>query len=132
MAEEKKNVEQQASEEVEKNKDVEAINRIIRGKNDVFEKTYNLAEIGREFTIKVKAPNAIEQAKIHAKTSLYFDGLGRFMSDSLIRAYTALATIRVCGIEVPDFLQNDEDIYNMNILILIGEDITEWLDSFRY
>lgn len=132
MAEEKDNIQQEATQEVEQSKDVEAINRILKGKNDVFEKHYKMDEIGKEFTVKIKAPNALEQAKIHAKTALYFDGLGRFMTESIMLAYTTLSTLRICGVEVPDFLKDDEDIYNMNLLIVIGEDYSEWLDSFRY
>lgn len=127
-----KNLNDLSQEEVDRNKDTEAINRVLTGKNDVFEKHYKIDELGLEFDIKIKHPNALEQAKIHAKTALYFDGLGRFMSDYLMLAYTTLATLRVTGIDVPDFLKNDEEIYNMNILVVIGEDYRDWLDTFQF
>ena len=132
MVDKEKDLQATSAEEVEESKDTEAINRVLAGKNDIFKKHYKLDELGLEFDIELKHPNALEQAKIHAKTALYFDGLGRFMTDSIILAYTTLATLRVCGTKVPDFLQNDEDIYNMNLLVMIGEDYRDWLDTFRY
>jgi len=132
MVDKEKDMQAVTAEEVETSKDTEAINRVLVGKNDLFKKHYKIDELGLEFDIEIKHPNALEQAKIHAKTALYFDGLGRFMADSIILAYTTLATLRVCGKKVPDFLANDEDIYNMNLLVMIGEDYRDWLDSFRY
>lgn len=133
MSEKDKKVDigQEAVDNVEEAKEVETINRVIAGENDVFEKDYKFKELGLEFTIKIKYPNALEQGKIHAQTALYFDGLSRFMPENIMLAYTTLASLRVCGIDVPEFLQNDEEIYNINILAVIGKDYVDWLNSFR-
>ncbi len=130
--EKEKDLQTTSDEVVNQNKDVEAINRVLAGKNDIFKKHYKVDELGLEFDITIKHPNALEQAKIHAKTALYFDGLGRFMTDGIHLAYTTLATLRVVGRDVPEFLANDEEIYNMNILVMIGEDYRDWLESFRF
>lgn len=134
MAEDKKKVDlnQEAQDNLDNAKEVETINRVIAGQNDIFKKEYKFDELGLEFTIKIKYPNALEQGKIHAQTALYFDGLSRFMPENLMLAYTTLSSLRVCGIDIPDFLKNDEDIYNINILMVIGKDYGDWLDSFRY
>lgn len=108
------------------------LDRIIPGVNNVFSKHYNLEEYGLEFDIKIKAPNIIENGKIQARREAYLEGMGLAVSNFVFQCYQTLATIRVCGIEVPDVLAKDEDIYNLFILGVIGKDFGEWLNSFRY
>lgn len=125
-----KNPQEREAERRQEQKKV--IDRIIRGVNDTFEKDYDLEDLGLKFTIKIKAPNALEIGKIQARTSAYLGGMGNYVSEYILVAYQALATLRTTGIEIPDFLKNDEDIYNLDILYQIGRDFQQWLNSFRY
>lgn len=121
-------------EEREFEKQVEqkqTIDRIIRGVNDTFSKDYDFKDLGLKFTIKIKAPNAIEIGKVQARMMAYLQGMSNYASDYFITVYHALALLRVTGIDVPKELANDEDIYNLDILYTIGVDFKQWLDRFR-
>ena len=108
------------------------LDRIIPGVNDVFSKHYNLKEYGLEFDIKIKAPNIIENGKIQARREAYLEGMGMAVSNFIFQSYQMLATIRVCGVEVPEVLADDKKIYNLYVLGVIAKDYGEWLNSFRY
>ncbi|AHZ10113.1 hypothetical protein [Bacillus phage Hakuna] len=107
------------------------IDRIMRGKNDMFIKHYNLPEYNIEFTVHIQAPNAIESGKIQAKTARYLDGMNLYSSQYYVVVYQTLAILRICGRELPEYLEKDENIYNLDILYLIGVDFAEWLSTFR-
>jgi hypothetical protein len=109
----------------------QVIDRIVRGVNDVFEKDYTFEDLGLKFTVKVKAPNALEIGKIQARMSAYLGGMNNYASEYMIVAYQMLATLRVTGLEVPKELQKDEEIYNLDILYVMGRDFKQWLDNFR-
>lgn len=113
-------------------KDKADLEVIIRGVNNVWRRHYSFKEMGIDFTIAIHAPSILEQGKINALREQYLQGSGSFAPSSLFVAFQTLATIRVCGEEVPDFLKSDEDIYAVHILQKIGYDFSEWLDSFRY
>ncbi len=118
--------------ELEKKAEERAVvDRIIRGVNDTFVKDYDLPEYDMKFTIKIKAPNAIDSGKIHARASAYLSGMNNYASDYLLTVYQTLAAIRVNGVEVPEVLAKDEDIYNLDVLYVIGRDYAEWLGTFR-
>lgn len=108
------------------------LDRIIRGVNDTFYKEYEFKEYGLSFNISIKAPNAIEQGKIQARREAYLEGMGMAVSPFMFQAFQMLATIRVCGVDVPKALEKDEEIYNLQVLYLIAQDYIGWLDSFRY
>jgi hypothetical protein len=108
-----------------------AIDRIIRGVNDTFIKDYDFEDLGLKFTIKIKAPNALEIGRIQAKMSAYLGGMNNYASDYMITVYQTLAALRVVGTEIPKELEKDEDIYNLDIIYQIGIDFQEWLNSFR-
>ncbi|AGY48488.1 tail assembly chaperone [Bacillus phage Spock] len=109
----------------------EVVDRIIRGKNDVFRKEYDLPEFDLKFTVAIKAPNAIEVGKIQAMTAGYLSGMNTYMSQYYLVVYQTLASLRVCGKEVPKCLEKDEDIYNLDILYAIGVDFSAWMQTFR-
>lgn len=122
-----------AQKEEKAKEEREVITRVIAGKNDMFEKHYKFEELGDlEFDIKIKFPNIIEQAKIQAQTERYFDGLGSLMPPRAQEAYRMLATMRVCGKKVPEFLEEDDQIYNIYLFNVIGDDFRNWMNSFRY
>ena len=74
----------------------------------------------------------IEQGKVHALRESYLGGVGTALSQQTYMAFYMLATLRICGEEIPRFLENDENIYAADILYIMGMDFVEWLDSFRY
>lgn len=129
------NVQQEETPEEKEQKQREeerkVIDRIIRGVNDTFEKDYNFEDLGLKFTIKIKAPNALEIGKIQARLASYLGGMNNYVSEYMLVVYQTLATIRTVGVEIPEFLQKDEEIYNLDILYVIGRDFQQWLNNFR-
>lgn len=111
--------------------EINLIDRVIRGVNDTFVKEYNFTEWKLKFTVKIKAPNAIDQGKIQALRESYLNGMGMSVSTFIYQVYQTLATIRICGFDLPKELEKDEDIYNLNILYIIGQDFNKWLATFR-
>lgn len=118
-------------QEVERRETKKVVDRIIRGVNDTFVKSYDYDDIDVHFTIKIKAPNALEIGKIQGRLSGYLNGMNNYASDYMLTVYQTLATLRVVGIDVPKELAKDEDIYNLDIIYTIGRDFTEWLNQFR-
>lgn len=115
-----------------KKEEVQKIDRVIRGVNDIFSKHYDFEkEWGVTFDISIKAPNAIEQGTIQARREAYLQGMGMAVSPYQFQVYHTLATIRTCGVVIPKILEKDEDIYNLNILYAIGQDFGDWLSTFR-
>ena len=122
---------EQKEEELRKEQK-KVIDRIIRGVNDTFIKDYNFEDLGLKFTIKMKAPNALEVGKIQARMAAYLGGMNNYVSEYMVIVYQTLAALREVGIDVPKELAKDEEIYNLDILYQIGVDFQEWLNSFRY
>ena len=109
-----------------------AIDRIIRGVNDTFIKDYTYEDIGLKFTIKLKAPNALEVGRIQARLASYLGGMNNYASEYMLVVYQTLSAFRTVGIDVPKELEKDEDIYNLEILYEIGVDFNNWLNTFRF
>lgn len=126
--------EEKATQERVKTREEEkkVVNRVISGHNDVFNKHYKFEEMDLNFDISIKFPNIVEQARIQAKTERYFDGLGSLMPARAQQAYRILATMRICGKDIPGFLKEDEQIYNLHIFNVIGDDFIDWMNSFQY
>ncbi|AMB18652.1 tail assembly chaperone [Bacillus phage Eldridge] len=119
--------------EMEKlDKERKAVNRVIKGQNDVFKKKYTYTDLGLEFTIKIKAPNAIEVGKIQARKMAYLNGMSNYTTDYFSIVYDTLAALRVTGIDVPKELASDEDLYNLDIIYQIGVDFQQWLARFQF
>lgn len=116
----------------QKKEQKETIDRIIRGVNDTFVKEYDFDDIGIKFTVKIQAPNAIEIGKIQARTSAYLGGMNNYASEYHLIVYQTLATLRVTGKDIPEELEDDNKIYNLDMLYIIGRDFQQWLDNFRY
>jgi hypothetical protein len=123
---------QEEREQRERKDQKKAVDRIVRGVNDTFEKDYDFEDLKMKFTIKIKAPNAVEIGKIQARLSAYLGGMNNYASEYFIVVYQTLATLRVSGIDVPKELEKDEDIYNLDILYTIGRDFQQWLNNFRF
>lgn len=131
MDKNKESVQNESATEVERAKDIEAIDRVIKGVNDIFEKEYKIEHLNKEFKLKVKYPNSLEQGKILARTSLYLEGMNRWMPENIYLAYNTMSMLKVCGVDVPDFLLKEEEIYDMGIFLVIGRDLEEWMGRFQ-
>jgi len=118
-------------EQKERQEQKKVIDRIIRGVNDVFEKDYNFEDIGLKFTVKLRAPNALEIGQIQARMSAYLGGMNNYASEYMIVVFQTLASLKVVGVDVPKELENEEEIYNLDILYTIGRDFQQWLNNFR-
>lgn len=109
----------------------EVIDRIIRGVNDTFIKEYHFEDMDMHFTVKMRAPNALEVGRVQALLSRYLGGMNNYVSEYMMVVYTTLATLRVTGEDVPKELEKDEEIYNLDVLYDIGRDFQQWLNNFR-
>lgn len=118
-------------EQKEKAEQKKVIDRVIRGVNDVWEKDYNFEDLGLKFTVKMRAPNALEIGQIQARTSAYLGGMNNYASEYMLIVFQTLASLKVVGVDVPKELEKEEEIYNLDILYVIGRDFQQWLDNFR-
>lgn len=109
-----------------------ALDRIVRGVNDIYEKEYKFEDIGGlELKVKIKAPNALEQGRINAIRENFVGGTGTMLNSFTYVVYHTFALLQVCGIDVPKEL-DPENVYNLNIIYKIGMDFGDWLDRFQY
>ncbi|ALA07794.1 putative tail assembly chaperone [Bacillus phage BC01] len=122
---------QEELEQEKKQEERQVIDRLIRGVNDTYIKEYDLPDYDLKFTIKIKAPNAIQMARIHAETSRYLGGTNVYQSEYILIVYQTLSTLKICGIDVPEFLKKEEELYNLELVFTIGRDFINWLDTFR-
>lgn len=108
-----------------------ALDQVVRGVNDLFEKTYKFEEMnGKELTVKIRIPNALEQGRINGLRETMLGGMGSTLSTYLYQVYTFFATLEVCGVDVPKELK-PENMYNVSIAYKIQEDFMEYMNSFR-
>lgn len=109
-----------------------ALDRIVRGVNDIYEKEYNFEDLGGlKLKVKIKAPNALEQGRINAVRENFVGGTGTMLNSFTYVVYHTFALLQVCGIDVPKELE-PENVYNLNIIYKIGTDFGDWLDRFQY
>lgn len=109
-----------------------ALDKIVRGVNDVFIKDYKFEDYGgMELAVRIKAPNALEQGRINSVRENFVGGTGTMLNTFTYIVYHTLALLEVCGIDVPTELK-PENVYNLNIVYKIGVDFAEWLDRFQY
>lgn len=109
-----------------------ALDKIVRGINDTFVKDYKFEDYGGlQLTVKIKAPNAIEQGRIHQIRERYLGGTGTMVNSFTYLVYHTFGLLEVCGMDVPVELK-PENVYNMNVIYKIGVDFADWLDRFQY
>jgi len=106
------------------------LDKVLRGVNDTFTKHYKFEELGLEFDIKVRYPNKRDSAKINSMREDLLDGTGTYQNYMTRMVYQTLCMLSVVGIDVPDYF--DLDGYARDdVTYEIGEDINDWLNSFR-
>lgn len=113
-------------------KEKTALDKIVRGVNDIYVHEYTFEDYGGlEITVKIKAPNAIEQGKINAVRENFLGGTGTMVNTFTYVVFHTFALLQVCGIDVPKEIE-PENVFNMNIIYKIGVDFADWLDRFQY
>lgn len=115
----------------------DAVSDILTSYNDMWSKDYEFKEDKIKFSIAIKAPTISEKAKIVAMANnFYLQGGMPYQTQHNYNVFNGLATIRVCGKRVPDFLKDDEHMYATIAIEYILEkiylDYSEWLSRFRY
>lgn len=110
--------------------DVETLHELIVGVNNIFDKTYTFKEIGKTFRIQVKFPSFIEKGRINAEREDMLVGTGKYQPESIVLIYQTMATLSVCGIDVPSYFSKEASPRE-DILYKIGIDIDNWIYSFR-
>lgn len=125
-------VEASALREYQNDKRVKAVNMIIQGANDVWKNDYDFKEDQVKMHIEIKYPNVVEMGRIEAMKQDYLGGYGQEVAPVYELIYDTLATIRICGVKIPQELANDNNIYNLEWLAQIGIDFRAWKATFRY
>lgn len=116
----------------EAEKEKSALDRIVRGVNDIYEKEYKFDDLGGlELKVKIKAPNALDQGRINAVRENFIGGTGTMLNSFTYVVFHTFALLQVCGIDVPKELE-PENVYNLNFVYTIGVDFADWLDRFQY
>ena len=115
----------------------DAINDILTSYNDIWSKDYDFNEDHLKFSIAIKAPTIAEKGQIVAMANnLYLQGGMPYQTMHNFNVFNGLATIRICGKVVPDFLKDDDHMYATTAVEYILEkiylDYSEWLSRFRY
>lgn len=126
----------------------DVIDDVIRGKNDKFVHDYDFKELSMVVHVEVKLPNFRERAQILAQESDLLSGTVPFQTVGTDLTYQTLIILDVCGkgtkvtktvvdddgeekdVEVPDYFSLN-GYPRQDVILKIGEDIQEWMDSFR-
>lgn len=104
---------------------------LLRGVNDTYKHHFNFEELGLEFDLSIKVPNALEEAPITNFVFSQFPDLDAVPNYQYTVFYT-IKLIELQGIDVPVFLVDLENIYNTDILYAIGENYFEWRSRFQF
>jgi hypothetical protein len=111
--------------------DANKLRIILKGVNDIYTHHFDFKEMGVEFDIEIKTPNALEEAPIkNFVWSLFPDVTGGIPDYQYIVYYT-MKLLELYGRNLPAILQDPENIYNTDILYVIGEDFLNWKDQFQ-
>ncbi len=106
--------------------------KVLSGVNNVFRKHYKLAERDLDFHISIKAPSVLDLAEINVAREQMCGGIGKLLPESQFVLFQTMATFKICGEDIPLFLQDPSKIYASDIVVMIGRDYADWLDTFQY
>lgn len=109
----------------------EQVEKLVLGKNDTFEKSYDFDELDLHIKVKMRYPTLRERARINAVREEILYGTTVQQPPAVITAYDALAHLDVCGIDVPEVLQLDK-MGREDIAYKVGVDISQWMNRFRF
>lgn len=111
-------------------KEVDMLNTLIRGENDIFEKEYTFKELKESLKVKVRYPTLIERGRINAIREEMLYGMGKYQPELVFVVFNTVAVLEVCGIDVPKYLRKESSPRD-DVLYRIGLDLSVWLNSFR-
>lgn len=112
-----------------------AVSDIIHGFPDMFKKDYSF-NMGEDksplvFTVEAKPATALDMAKMASLVVDLSDGQSNYMNGVTVNILNALATLKVVGTKVPDWLVDESKLYRVDILLKVYSDYQEWIDTFR-
>lgn len=115
----------------DKNKEITPVfEELIRGENDIFDRTYTFKEIGKEFHIQVRYPSFLQKSRIHARREELLGGTSYQQPLAIYIITQTIAIFEVCGINIPEYFSVDGTPRD-DIIFKIGQDLDVWLNSFR-
>lgn len=135
---------EKTSEEIKeemKTKQNEEVIKVVGQHNNSFEKEYEFKELGLKFSIKLKFPSLIDQARVASDSEREFQGMSSLMNKNFIKAVYMIKMIQYQqekyskdkeAIYIPEYLRKPEEVYNPLILATIADDYRDWMDTFRY
>lgn len=115
------------------NENQNAVNTILNGDvKQYFKKHYSYAVGGKklEFDVRMHLQSIQELTKIEVLAQQMTEGMLDNLQDGLAYTYRALATFKIVGDSVPDWLTDDSG-YRLDIVQDVYGDYLEWSETFR-
>ena len=115
------------------NENQNAVNTILNGDlKQYFKKHYSYDVGGKklEFDVRMHLQSIQELTKIEVLAQQMTEGMLDNLQDGLAYTYRALATFKIVGDSVPDWLTDDSG-YRLDIVQNVYGDYLEWSETFR-
>lgn len=103
---------------------------LIRGENDIFDRTYTFKELGEKFRIQVRYPSFLEKSRIHARREELLGGTSFQQPLAIYIITQTIAIFEVCGIDIPEYFSVNGTPRD-DVIFKIGQELDVWLNSFR-
>lgn len=103
---------------------------LIRGKNDMFDRTFKFKEIGEEFRIKVRYPTFMERSRINARREELLQGTSYQQPFAVYLVNQTVSLFEIVGIDIPEYFSVDGTPRD-DVILRIGLELDEWMSSFR-
>lgn len=115
----------------ERDDQADKLKTLLRGVNDKYKHHFNFEELDMKFDVTIKVPNALEEAPITNFVFSQFPDLDAIPNYQYVVYYT-IKLLENQGENLPEFLQDMDNIYNTDILYAIGEGYFEWRSRFQF
>lgn len=115
------------------NENQNAVNTILNGNvKQYFKKhySYDVGDKKLEFDVRMHLQSIQELTKIEVLAQQMTEGMLDNLQDGLAYTYRALATFKIVGDSVPDWLTDDSG-YRLDIVQNVYGDYLEWSETFR-
>lgn len=103
---------------------------LIRGKNDIFDRTFKFKELGEEFRIKVRYPTFMERSRINARREELLQGTSYQQPFAVYLVNQTISLFEVVGIGIPEYFSVDGTPRD-DVILHIGLELDEWMSTFR-
>lgn len=128
-----KNQAQDAFDSKSFNENQNAVNTILNGDiKKYFKKhySYKVGDSKLEFDVRMHLQSIQELTKIEVLAQQMTEGMLDSLQDGLAYTYRALATFKIVGDSVPDWLTDDSG-YRLDIVQDVYSDYLDWSETFR-